>query len=348
MKKIKYRQAFSRREFIKITATAAISCPVLFSSAHPTTQSLVDTEKPIHRNEQPGMTYQRLGRTGFWSSRLVFGCGAALMQGRSDRLLGRAFEAGINHFDVGSNVYYKGSERNLAPFLKIHGNDVWVASKAPAPVHTQTQDSITIEQAKGAANYWLGLMDASLKDLRTDHVDAYYLMAVENPALVRCEEIYNGFLKARNAGKVGFLGLSTHKNAEKVLAAAMETGWYDLAMIGVTPAGWYDWDTKNLAKGTSALLELQGLLQRAKRSGIGLIGMKTVRLLAPFWSLGRGDTTAFDHIYNDRFKFAPFSPYQRAYAYVLQHGLDVVNADMHNFKHLEENIAAAATAHQYT
>jgi hypothetical protein len=35
------------------------------------------------------------------------------------------------------------------------------------------------------------------------------------------------------------------------------------------------------------------------------------------------------------------------YAYVLQHGLDVVNADMQNFKHLEENIIAAATADRY-
>jgi hypothetical protein len=29
---------------------------------------------------------------------------------------------------------------------------------------------------------------------------------------------------------------------------------------------------------------------------------------------------------------------------VLEHGLDVVNADMQNFKHLEENIVAAATS----
>lgn len=36
-----------------------------------------------------------------------------------------------------------------------------------------------------------------------------------------------------------------------------------------------------------------------------------------------------------------------AYAYVLEHGLDVVNADMQNFKHLEENITAAATSHTF-
>ena len=58
-----------------------------------------------------------------------------------------------------------------------------------------------MDQAKAAARYWKGLMDASLKDLQTDYVDAYYLMAVDNPALVRSEEVYNAFLKARAAGK---------------------------------------------------------------------------------------------------------------------------------------------------
>jgi hypothetical protein len=32
---------------------------------------------------------------------------------------------------------------------------------------------------------------------------------------------------------------------------------------------------------------------------------------------------------------------------VLQHGLDVVNADMQNFKHLEENIVAVTTGQKY-
>lgn len=29
-------------------------------------------------------------------------------------------------YDVGSDIYYKGSERNLAPFLKDHRDQVWV------------------------------------------------------------------------------------------------------------------------------------------------------------------------------------------------------------------------------
>jgi aryl-alcohol dehydrogenase-like predicted oxidoreductase len=338
---------YDRREFLKIVATAALGSPILMTAETSQIHASTATQKDLHLNERPTMSYRKLGRTHFWSSRLVFGCGAALMGGGAPRLLQRAFEAGINHFDVGSDIYYKSSERNLAPFLKDHRERVWVVSKAPAVVYTQPDDYVTEEQAKSAADYWTRLMDASLKDLRTEYVDAYYLMGVNNPSLVRSEEVYNAFLKAKAAGKVRYFGLSTHGNAQKVMEAAIATGWYDLAMIGITPAGWYDWDTKSLAKGTSTLAELQGLLKRASAAGIGLIGMKTVRYLAPYWSLGKGDPTAFDGIYSARLKSSPLNPFQRAYAFMLQHGLDVVNADMHNFQHLDENIVAAATADHY-
>ena len=70
--------------------------------------------------------------------------------------------------------------------------------------------------------------------------------------------------------------------------------------------------------------------------------MKAVRHLA-----GEVDPSAYDKVYDENLKASPLNPYKRAYAYVLEHGLDVVNADMQNFKHLEKNIIAAATSHAY-
>ena len=339
--------SMDRREFIHLSA-AAISGSTVLSAAVSEANASAKSNQRVRRNERPSMTYRQLGRTNFMSSRLVFGCGAALVGGKGVRLLDRAFEAGINHYDIGSDIYYKESERTLAPFLKAHRDDIWVASKAPlSSVRVKPEDPITQEQAKNAAKFWTKLLDASLKDLQTEYVDVYYLMAVSNPAIIRSEEIYSAFLDAKSAGKVGYFGLSTHKNATKMLEAAIETGWYDLAMIGITPAGWYDWTTKELEQDTPALIDLQPLLKRAQDAGIGLVGMKTVRYLAPMKSLGKGDPSAFDRVYDESFKASPLNPFQRAYAHVLEHGLDVVNADMQNFKHLEENIIAAATSQTY-
>jgi predicted aldo/keto reductase-like oxidoreductase len=337
----------NRQEFNKLCAKATLTIPFLISNN--STSSVSQTsDKFDHRNERSTMTYRKLGRTNFMSSRLVFGGGAALVGGRNSRLLDRAFEAGINHFDVGSDIYYKGSESSLAPFIKENSKNIWIASKAPlSSVRIKAEDPVNVEQAKEAAKFWTKLLNASLKDLQTEYVDAYYLMAVENPVLIASEEIYNAFLQAKSAGKVGFFGLSTHKNAKQILEAAIKTNWYDLIMVGITPAGFYDWTTKELEKGTSSLVELQPLLEKARKTGIGLIGMKAVRFLAPMKSAGKGDPSAFDFVYNKNFKTSSLNPYQRAYVYVLEHGLDVVNADMQNFKHLEENIIAATTSHTF-
>ena len=347
MNKKEDRRSMDRREFIKLLAAAAVSETVLLASAGSETKAQTKSNGLIHRNEQPSMTYRKLGRTNFMSSRLVFGCGAALVGGKGVRLLDRTFEAGINHYDVGAEISYKGSERSLAPFLKAHRGKIWVASKSPLSVRVKSEESITVEQAKTAAQFWTKQLNSSLKNLQTDYVDAYYLMMVDNPSFVRNEEIYKAFLDAKSAGKVGHFGLSAHKNTQNILEAAIETGWYDLAMIGITPAGWYDWSTKDLAEGTPPLVELQSLLNRARDAGIGLIGMKVVRHLATMASKGRGDTTSFDRVYDEKFKASPLNPFQRSIVYVLEHGLDVVNSDMQNFKHLEENIIAAATSHTY-
>ncbi len=334
----------NRRDFIKIMATAAASGPALISAACANAPAVSETA-PAER--QHPMPLKQLGRTGFMSSRLVFGCGAALMWGKSSRLLERAFAAGINHYDVGMDDYYKGSEKNLSPFINKHRDKVFLVSKAmPLPFATMPGE-LDKETAEYAASFWITQLESSLRNLKVDHVDAYYLMGVDNPALIRSEALYNAFQKAKQAGKVRFYGFSAHKNTQDVLAAAIDTGWYDLAMIGITPAGWYNWNDKGIEKDTLPLVQLQDLLKKGREAGIGLIAMKAARYIASLGAYGSGDAGAFDRFYDKPLLLSPLNPFQRSYAYVLQHGLDVVNADMQNFKHLEENIAAVATGEQY-
>jgi aryl-alcohol dehydrogenase-like predicted oxidoreductase len=293
------------------------------------------------------MTYRTLGRTKFVCSRLIFGGGAALSGGRAVRLLDRALEAGINHYDLGSNAYYKQAENAFAAFYKANRGNIWVTSKAPVrPIRLAAGESVSVEQAQTAAKQWTELLDQSLKDMQTDYVDAYYIMMVDQPSLVKAEEMKKAFDAAKAAGKVGHFGISTHLRAQDCLEAAIEAGFYDIAMIALSPGGWYSPISAKIEKDSPRLTEVKPLLERARAAGIGLVGMKAARFLSAPGD-GAGNTGAFDAIYGPKLMQAAMSPFQKAYAYVLENGLDVVNADMQNFAHLEENIVAAQTSHTY-
>ena len=293
------------------------------------------------------MTYRTLGRTEWRASRLVFGCGAALSRGPRDDLLEMAFDVGINVFDVGFRGYYRDAETNLAGFLSRHRDRVFLVSKAIPMRDLEPDDSLAGAQRKEAAANWTAQLDQSLGELGVDRVDAYYVMAANNTDLVASDEIRRAFEDAKQLGKVSHLGLSTHQNAERVLTAAAETGIYDLAMIAITPAGWYDWKERAVLAGSPPMKNIRPTLDRARESGMGLIGMKAGRALAGRRFFGRGKPDAFDPYYDAKFLRSGLSAFQRSYAYVLAHGLDAVNADMQSLAHLHENAVASTHSEEH-
>ncbi len=296
----------------------------------------------------PQMTYRKLGRTGFNGSRLVFGCGAALMFWGKDDLLDQAYEHGVNVFDVGTSDYYRNAESNLAAFAKKRRDGIFLISKGLVGLDLSPADVLSAEQHATAARNWSKALDASLRDLKTDHVDAYYMMAVNNVSLVRSDAMHEAFLAAKKAGKVDHWGVSTHQNAQAVLAAMAETGRYSLAQIAITPAGWYDWSDKAVLPDSPPMAALRPTLDEARQAGIGLIGMKAARYLAGRWlGFGPDRPKAFDEHYDAAYKKTPLSAFQRSYAFVLAHGLDAVNADSQSLEHLRENFTAAATSQRY-
>lgn len=296
----------------------------------------------------PKMAYRTLGRTGFRGSRLVFGCGAALMFRRREELLNVAFERGINVFDVGTSDYYRWAEGNLADFAKKNRDQIFLISKGLVGMPLTPDDVLSREQHVAAARNWSAALDKSLKDLKTDHVDAYYVMAANNVSLIRSEEMYQAFLAAKQAGKVDHWGVSTHENAQAVLEAAGDTGWYSLAQIAITPGGWYDWKKKQVLEGSPPMTELRPVLDKARAASIGLIGMKAARFIAgSFLGFGPDRPKAFDAQYSAAYLAARLSAFQRSYAFVLAHGLDAVNADSQSIEHLHENYTAAANAESY-
>ena len=333
-----------RRSFLQFLTMLGVGGQVLLQTRNVQAAETAAKES-VDNAAWPGMTYRTLGRTGFRASRLVYGCGAALSRRPNDRLLNVAMQAGVNVYDVGYSDYYGDAEKNLGAFAKRHRDEIFLISKAPVDI--DADEEVTAEVAKRAAGNWTAYMEGSLKELDTDHVDAYYQMAANNPGIVRAEEMYRAFEDAKAAGKVTYLGLSTHENAQECLEAATETGWYDLAMIAITPAGWYDWNSRKILPGSDDMVHLAPRLKRARDAGIGLVGMKVGRALAGRRWGGGADGTIFDEFYDEAYLKADLSDFQRSYAYVLAHGLDVVNADIQDYTILKENFVAAATSEKH-
>jgi aryl-alcohol dehydrogenase-like predicted oxidoreductase len=340
-------QITNRRRFVKGLAMLVVGGRTLLRSGDARAALEAARSSAKADTPWPEMAYRELGRTGWKASRLVFGCGAALSKQPRAGLLETAFDAGINVFDVGFRSYYGDAEKNLAPFVKRHRDEIFLISKAIPSPDIEPDQSLSAQQRKDAVTAWTRQLDGSLMELRVDHVDAYYLMASNNVDLIGSEEVQTAFQKARQAGKVKYLGLSTHQNAERVLATAARTGAFDLATIAITPAGWYDWADKGILKDSKPMVDLQPALARARAAGMGLIGMKAGRYLAGRKFLGWGKPDAFDEHYSAEFLKSELSPYQRSYAYVLAHGLDAVNADMQSLAHLQENVAAAVSSTRY-
>lgn len=138
------------------------------------------------------------GRTGHASSRLLFGAAAlgTVTQKEADETLGRALDAGINHFDVAAS--YGDAEARMGPWLKVHRNEIFLATK-------------TQERTKAAA---LAELEASLKKLGTDHVDLWQMHVLVEEAewhmAMNAGGALEAFVEARASGKVRFLGVTGH------------------------------------------------------------------------------------------------------------------------------------------
>jgi aryl-alcohol dehydrogenase-like predicted oxidoreductase len=113
-------------------------------------------------------------------------------------IVARAFESGINYFDVAP--FYGGgqAERSMGEALSPYRNRVFLACK-------------TLERSAAGA---LAELDESLRRLRTDFIDLYQFHAVSDEDEV--EEIFSrggaleAFLLARQKGKIRYIGFSAH------------------------------------------------------------------------------------------------------------------------------------------
>jgi aryl-alcohol dehydrogenase-like predicted oxidoreductase len=150
------------------------------------------------------MEYRKLGRTGVKVSAIGVGCnqfGNKVDLAGTRAIVSRALDAGINFFDT-ADVYGNrgGSEAHLGEALTGQWDQVVLATKGRG----QMGDG---PNAAGASRYHLtNAIEASLRRLKTDHIDLYQIHSWDEDTPV--EEMMRALEEAVRAGKVRYLGAS--------------------------------------------------------------------------------------------------------------------------------------------
>lgn len=162
------------------------------------------------------MEYRILGKTGLKVSRMGFG-GIPIQridrEGTKD-LIHRLREAGVNFIDTARG--YTVSEEYLGYALEGIRDDFILATKSMAV----TKEAMAADIA------------TSLSNLRTDYIDLYQ---IHNPSRENYEKIIapggalEALMEAKQAGKIGHIGLTTHSAA--LMETAMEQPWVETLMF---------------------------------------------------------------------------------------------------------------------
>ncbi len=177
------------------------------------------------KEQQIGLAKRQLGQTGEKLS--IVGFGGIVVKGEEQTVandyVARAFDAGINYYDVAPT--YGNAEDRLGPALKPYRKDCFLACKT----NKRDRDDAGKE-----------LVD-SLKKCQTDFFDLYQLHALTTVKDVETAFGPNGametLVKAKKEGKVRFLGFSAHSEAAALLA--MEKYDFDSILFPINFVCWF-------------------------------------------------------------------------------------------------------------
>jgi len=224
----------SRRNFLA-AGLALPAAGLASATSSPTPSALA----PQQAAPTPGkVTYRVLGKTGLKVSTVGYGC----MITSDPTVITRAVDMGINYFDTSRGYQSGQNERMVGAALGAKRKGIFISTKC--------------DQKTGAGI--LAEIDTSLKELNTDYVDVWLLHGKDTPALIS-DELVEAQRKAKQQGKVRFIGMSTHALptvVDRVIEAKLEVVQ---AQYNFTSAA--EWGPA---------------LDKLQKAGIGVVAMKVM------------------------------------------------------------------------
>ncbi len=206
--------------------------------------------------------YVSLGATGLRASDISFG-GSRLS---NPTLVRYAYERGVTYFDTAESYRGGASESAIGTALSTVRDKVIIASKTRARTgHNRMQI--------------MNALETSLKRLRTDYVDLYYMHAVNSIDRIQNPEWHEFMDRAIEQGKVRFRGMSGHgSNLVACLDYALDHDLVDVILIAYNFA--QDPQFIDKIRHTLHYVALQpgliDVLTKARAKGVGIAAMKTL------------------------------------------------------------------------
>ncbi len=175
------------------------------------------------------MEYRRLGRTGLEVSVMGFGCGGPSRAGvstdkpkeESVRVIRRALDEGVNFVDT-AEAY--GTE-------DIVGEAIAGRPRHAVVISTKKSTSADLKPSEVERS-----LENSLRKLRTEYIDVYHMHGVRYGDYdYLCHEILPVFEKAKQAGKIRFIGITESFGGDPDhlgLQRAVQDDCWDVMMVG--------------------------------------------------------------------------------------------------------------------
>ena len=247
----------NRRNFLGVGLAAAASVTVGKSFAsEPELKPVPDkkrNENPFNDRTYSAMPTRSFGKTGYKVGILSLGGQATLeMKGtedESEKIINRAIDLGVNYSDTAASYGGGQSQLNIGRVMKTRRKEVWLSSKT---------NNFTYDGA-------MRLLDESLRNLQTDHLDTWQLHNVQRQDQLDMIFAGNGAIKAmekaKAEGMIRYIGITGHFEP-LVLLDAIKRYPFDQLLLAVNAADIHYLSFKNY------------LLPEAQKKGIAIVGMK--------------------------------------------------------------------------
>ena len=253
------KNKINRRDFLGTGLAAAASVVVgkTLASEQEATPSAFkkNTEHPFNPKTFNAMPTHAFGKTGYKVGILSLGGQATLeMKGteeESEKIINRAINLGVNYIDTAASYGGGQSQLNIGRVMKTRRNEVWLSTKT----HKFTYDSA------------MRLLEESLTNLQTDHLDTWQLHNVQRKdqldQIFANDGVLKAVEKAKSEGMIRHVGITGHYEP-LILLDAIKRYPFDQILMAVNAADVHYLSFKNY------------LLPEALERCISIIGMKVV------------------------------------------------------------------------